>query len=120
MIATQTFNQGLLKGDMGDTLDLRKKGDHDWRAGPGMRLPHKAVFLSLLRLGLRLSWTHRDKRLILEKAVADLFLRGWRFPPFFQQDIPPMLLRPPLAWPATQAHLALSFLLNIFWVTHVC
>ena len=72
------------------------------RAGPGVCLQHKAVFLSLPHLEIYLSCTHRGRRLNLEMWSPTSFSADSSFPLLFQQDIPPMLLRTPLARPAPQ------------------
>ena len=79
-----------------------------------MRLQHKAVFLYLPRLEIYTAWTHRSKRQNLEMRSPTGFSADGSFPPLFQQDVPPMLLRTPLARPATQPRMPLSFFLTFF------
>jgi hypothetical protein len=85
---------------MGDTLDLgEKENKKNCRARPGICFQHKAIYFSLPPLDIGLSRTHRAKRLILEmRSPTDLSADG-KFLPFFQLDIPPMLLRTPLPGP---------------------
>jgi len=74
------------------------------RAGPGVCLQHKAVFLSLPRIEIYLSCTHRGRRLNLEMWSPTSFSADGSFHLLFQQDIPPMLLRTPPACPAAQPY----------------
>jgi len=54
------------------------------------------------------------------KAVADPFLRGWKFPSLFSTGYPADAAAHAPGPAAAQARMALPLLLNIFGVTHVC
>ena len=85
-------------------VTLRWGDDEYGRARPGMHSQPKALSLSLPRIEIYLSCTHRGRRLNLEMWSPTSFSADGSFHLLFQQDIPPMLLRTPPACPAAQPY----------------